>query len=327
MTFSLLRSILLGSVTALLSGAVVGQTYYYSPSDTPTVGTCNVFPWGQSSTRHQHVVTAAELGNSQVTITDIAYAACATGTFTAGQIVIQMAHYQGTTLSTTFATNLGANPVTMLNAVNWTYSYTGNAWSDVGLTGAFNYDPAQGNLLIDIEFCGASGGGSFHRDVSPRCWANGGPCPSGATGTSATGALKVRINSGTGGSYTAFGAGCGTPTLTLAGTGAPNIGAMSSVAMSNGPAFQVGFYGVGLVQLNVSLAGNGAPGCSLYTNPLAVVVTVFDGFGVAPSFDVTLPNDPGLIGVQLVNAGAALDPPANSLGVTTSNGLIAQIGM
>lgn len=325
MTLRLPRTVLFAAFVACLHGTVVGQNYYYAPSDTPTVGTCNVFPWGQSSARQQHVVTAAELGNATQTITEIAYAACGTGTFSASQIVIQMAHYQGTTLSATFASNLGANPVTVLNATNWTYPYTQNAWSDVGLTNAFQYDPAQGNLLIDIEFCGAAGGTSFHRDVAPRCYANGGPCPSNPTGTPSNSALKVRIGAGTGGTYATFGQGCGSPTLTLAGSGVPNIGGMSSVAMSNGPVGSIGAFGVGFAPTNVPL-GSGAPGCNLYVSPLAVVITVFDNVGNSTSLDIVLPNDPGLIGLHLVHAGAALDPAANAQGVTTSNGLTATVG-
>ena len=89
------RSLLLiGLVASFLGGAVTAQNYYYAPSDTPASGTCNVFPWGQTSSRHQHVVTAAELGNAAQSIRDIAYAACGTGTFTASQILIRMNHIQ-----------------------------------------------------------------------------------------------------------------------------------------------------------------------------------------------------------------------------------------
>ena len=326
MTNTLLRSCLLaGSAAALLCGTAVGQSYYYAPSNTPTVGTCNVFPWGQSSTRHQHVVTAAELGNAAQNIRDIAYAACGSGTFTATQILIRMDHYPGTTLSSTFASNLSGNEVTVLNATNWSYSYTANAWADIGLANTFNYDPALGNLLIDIEFCGGAGGGSFHRDVAPRCYANGGPCPSAASGTSTTGALKVRIDAGTGGSYSSFGQGCGNPALTLAGIGVPNIGTMSSVAMSNGDPNNIGFYGVAFTPTNISLPG--APGCTQYIDPLIVAATVFDGLGDAPSFDLQIPNYAGLVGVMVVQTGISLNPLANALGVTTANGVTITIGM
>jgi hypothetical protein len=321
-------SLLAGLVAALCSSAVVGQTYFYAPSDTPAAGTCNVFPWGQSSTRHQHVVTAAELGNSTQSIRDIAYAACASGTFTASQIVIQMDHFQGTTLSPTFAANLGTNPVTVLNATNWSYAYTLDAWADVGLTNAFNYDPSQGNLLIDIEFCGAGGGSSFHRDVAPRCWNNGGPCPSVASGTSSTGALKVRIDTGTGGTYSPFGQGCGNPALTLTGIGVPNLGLMSSVTMSNGAPGQLGVYGASFTPTSLDLTSAGAPGCFAYTDPLVVTVTAFDGVGNAvTTFDIGLPNIPALLGVSFVHASASVDPSANALGVKTSNGLTATVGM
>jgi hypothetical protein len=326
MNNGLLRSFLVGSAVAFCHGVVLAQNYYYAPSDTPTAGTCNVFPWGQTSTRHQHVVTAAELGNTQQIIRDIAYAACNTGTFTAAQIVIVMDHFPGTTLSSTFAANLSANPVTVLSATNWTYAYTQHAWADIGLQNSFAYDPTLGNLIIDIEFCGGSGGSSFHRDFAPRCYANSGPCPSNPTGTSTTGALKVRLDAGTGGTYSSFGQGCGNPALTLSGIGQPNIGTQSSVVMTNGAPNQIGAYGVSFAQANIPLAG--APGCTLYTNPLIVAIAVFDPAGNAlMTLDIPLPSNPALIGLPLVHAGACVDPAANTLGVITSNGLLATIGM
>lgn len=311
----------------LLQSAIVGQTYFHIPSDTPATGTCNVFPWGQSSTRHQHIVTAAELGNAATTINDIAYAACNSGTFTCSQILIRMDHYTGTTLNGTFASNLSANPTTVLNATNWSYPYAQHTWVDVGLTNPFSYDPSLGNLVIDIEFCGASGGTSFHRDVSPRCWSNGGPCPSNASGTAAIGALKVRVSTGTDGNHSVYGQGCGTPALTLSGSGIPNIGANSTTILSNGTPSALAAYGVGLFSANTSLASIGAPGCTMYTNPIATVLVALDGSGTAPPFDIPIPNNASFVGVMLYTSGASVDPPQNAAGLTTANGIETRIGM
>lgn len=59
-----------------------------------------------------------------------------------------MAHINGATLGSDFTVNLGANPVIVLNATNWSYAYTNGAWADIGLTAPFAYDPAFGNLVM-----------------------------------------------------------------------------------------------------------------------------------------------------------------------------------
>lgn len=321
------RSLFLSAGAAVLfSSLAAAQTYYFAPSDTPTTGTCNVFPWGQASTRHQHIVTAAELGNARQVINDIGYAACATGTLTAGSILIRMNHFTGTTLAADFTANLGTGAVTMLSATNWSYAYSANAWADVGLTGSFNYDPALGNLIIDIEMCNATGGSSFHRDVASRHWLNA-ACPQGNVGTAATGALKVRVCTGTGGSFTPFGTGCGSPALAIAGSGTPNIGQAVSVQMTSGLANSPGIYIIGAAPTSIDLTGLGAPGCTLYTQPLVTIPTVFDGSGNAAPLPLNIPNNNSLVGASLTLTGLDVNPGANTLGLTTANGLTMTIGV
>ncbi|MFO1053728.1 MAG: hypothetical protein U1F36_16050 [Planctomycetota bacterium] len=322
-----LRTALLGSLlVAALAVIVPAQNHRYAPSDTPGTGTCNSIPWGQSSARHQHLVTAAELGNAPQVITDIAYSACSTGTLTAGQILIRMSHTSSATLGSDFTINLGANPVTVLNATNWSYAYTSGAWADVGLTAPFAYDPAFGNLVIDIEFCGAAGGASFHRDVSPRAYLNGGSCPSANLGSTGSAALKVRLET-SGGSYTSIGTACGSPAAALAGTGAPNIGGSLSIAMSNGVPNTLGFYLLGFAPANLPLDSIGAPGCTLHTQPFTALATGFDGLGASVPLVLPIANNPALVGASVVFDGLMVDPAANALGMTTSNGLVVVVGV
>lgn len=75
--------------------------------------------------------------------------------------------------------------------------------------------------------------------------------------------------------------------------------------------------------LPMSLAFLGAPGCYAY-NDIAVQVAVFH-FGVSSAHQMNIPNSPRLIGTPFYAQGYVIDPPANALGITTTNGGAVQI--
>ena len=82
------RSRVLGALFAgaLIGSSVAGQSVFI-PSDTPTLGVCNITPFGdlRTSTRwvnqkYQCLATGPQLGNrARGTITDLGFAACSTG--------------------------------------------------------------------------------------------------------------------------------------------------------------------------------------------------------------------------------------------------------
>lgn len=76
--------------------------------------------------------------------------------------------------------------------------------------------------------------------------------------------------------------------------------------------------------LQLDLGFLGAPGCALFQNP-DLVQTVFGAGGIASS-SLAIPNSPTSIGAEIRTQGLSLDPAANALGLTTSNGLVATIG-
>jgi len=185
-------SLLAVVVLPLLGLTVDAQGTVYAPSNTPTAGSCNVYPWGTStSARFQEIIPATYLPSAPFKITDIAYAPCGNSTFTSRRLRVRMCH---TTLSnfkanTNFNNNLCPCPTTVYDGPgNWTM--TANTWSPVGLTCTFGYDGVR-NLLIDLCIENRSSGTSCHRDsVLPRLWSFGlaNPCQvvSGATDGSTT---------------------------------------------------------------------------------------------------------------------------------------------
>ncbi len=314
--------------TALFATSVAAQNCWYAPNNTPTVGTCNVFPWGQASSRYQTLMTADDLGQRPTILRALAFASCGSGTFTANRITIRFNYFQGATLGTDFATNLGSGAVTMLNATSFSWSYAANQFSDLTLTGAFPYIPARGNLLVDIEFEGAAGGTSFHRDVRERVFANNWTGSPPSTGTLSNHALKMRVSDGNacaGAAFTNYGRSCGNGPLTIAGGGTPTIGTTVSLAMSGGRASSAGAYFLGATRLNLDLSGAGMSGCFLNTELLAIFGVAFDGSGAATPVQLPIPTDNTLVGAIINWSGFNLDTSANTRGITTANGVEMKI--
>ena len=73
-----------------------------------------------------------------------------------------------------------------------------------------------------------------------------------------------------------------------------------------------------------SLGPWGAPGCDLLVAP--TVSAWLPTTGTLGSLAVQMPSDRQLLGVPFFLQVCEVDPPANALGVTTSNGLELRIG-
>lgn len=115
----------------------------------------------------------------------------------------------------------------------------------------------------------------------------------------------------------------GTPHLSLPGT--PAIGEALDFLVRGVPPSQLVFLVLGLGRQDLPLDRFGAPGCTLYTNPLATFAAFADGNGLA-TLRWNAPATPAAIGLRVVVQGAALDPPANLLGIVTTQGLQVQLG-
>ncbi len=110
----------------------------------------------------------------------------------------------------------------------------------------------------------------------------------------------------------------------LSSTLLPYVAGSASLQLANLP-LNVGVFALSLAPgLLVDLGVLGAPGCSLFQSP-DVLSAVIGSSGVA-SYSLSVPYLPSLVGLQIRAQGVSLDPAANALGLTTSNGLVATIG-
>jgi len=72
------------------------------------------------------------------------------------------------------------------------------------------------------------------------------------------------------------------------------------------------------------LSAQGMPGCSLLVAADATYVLL--GGGADVIWDLPIPVDPALGGLQLYMQAFVVDPPANSLGATVTNGGSGLVG-
>jgi photosystem II stability/assembly factor-like uncharacterized protein len=170
-------------------------------------------------------------------------------------------------------------------------------------------------------------------DLNCLCMALHAPTQALFVGTY-SGYVFVGMPSPSSSSATAYGAGCGSPVLTLAPVvqSPPIINTTARAALSNCPSslafLAVGFSNTsaGPFPLPMSLALYGMTGCSLLQSmdvpsyPLAPTVT---GTSI---YSLSLPNWGGLLGVHLYLQGWAVAPGANPANVTVSNGVEWVIG-
>ncbi len=133
-------------------------------------------------------------------------------------------------------------------------------------------------------------------------------------------------------SYTTQGAGCpgsrGVPTIAPAGESLPEVGTVFTLQVSNLPFTGVAFMFLGLsnttygpTPLPFSLAGLGAPGCSIQVSGDALYV--LPNFLGLSTWSFPVPNLPGAV---FYNQAFATDPAANVLGISSSNSGTATIG-
>jgi hypothetical protein len=176
----------------------------------------------------------------------LGFAPGANGVHNSKTLVIKFAHHKGA-LTTNFATNLGGGAVTVLNKANHSWKMTGSAWSNIGLTNTFDYDPAKGDLLVDITVTGNSTTGSSNAacktGARQRLYAFSWTTPPATGNISATAALKMRVCTGTKpptipGKFATYGAGCGAKPSCLS----YNMGAKTTSAGGNANRFATGSF-------------------------------------------------------------------------------------
>ncbi len=107
----------------------------------------------------------------------------------------------------------------------------------------------------------------------------------------------------------------------------PVIGRDFHLQIRSAPPSRSSLLALGVQRVNVDLGPIGAPGCTLYTQPIVFFNRSVDNSGrwwYPPPLEV--PNVPGLAGFELQFQVAVPDAKANALGMITSNAIIARIG-
>jgi hypothetical protein len=324
-----MKRFLLGIVCPAVS--LVAQSFYI-PTNTPTLGTCNAAPFATGAdTRYQTLITAASLNNTPALILGFGLAPCApAGVRTFARLTMKMAHTTSATLSTTFASNLGAGLATVLDIPSYKWIQVPDTWNDVDLQLPFFYNGVD-NLVVEFTVLGASGtSGVMHRDgTNQRVYTY--PYTGQATATiNDSAAFKMRLITGDASVWT-FGAGCvgsnsQTPALSFSGAGklgttltvqlagafAPTATALHLGTTSSAPVFPF------------DLTPIGGVGCTIYHDVLVAIGTgTTTGSAALP---LAIPNAAGLVGYKAYFQWVVLDVAANALGVTTSNYGRALIG-
>jgi len=138
------------------------------------------------------------------------------------------------------------------------------------------------------------------------------------------------------GSYEPFGAGCagsaGTASLGARRDGLrPYPGNAVTIDVAPVPANAAVLLSFGLSRtqwnaftLPLPLSGIGMPGCTLYASLDASLLLASSGGTATWTFHI--PNNQGLVGLQFYNQAFVVDPPANSVGIATTNAAEARIG-
>lgn len=242
-------------------------------------------------------------------------------------------------LNASFASNVTGPMQTVLHVDDHVKQYgPGPVWSSLGLQEGFWFNPALGNLLVDVVALGTTSlGGLYFDDLAASN--SGTPLGvraswSAAPPVSGIGQVNVPVlrfctNAAT---ATALGQGCdgvGQAAPVLGLTGLPTLGGQStfwlSTTVPNGLAL-LAFGETAAPPFPVDLGILGATGCQQYFSVTSLVGVTTNSFGIG-SHTVSVPNQTALVGFIVLGQFAALAPGANSLNILTSNYGRIQVGL
>jgi len=309
------------------------------PSDTPNLGPPSQVPFGNnnpsdpifSDTRYQVLVPAALLGNQALHICDLQVAPAGSRLRQFEELTVTLAHNSPGQLANPMSQNL-QGPSQTVGTHEWLLPTTANAWAPLGLGFDFDFDPAQGDLVIEFRVRGGgaltgTGTAGLRTDqaLSYGWTAGGGESGSFFSG----GGIKVRLCTDTFGLLQLDG-GCigsnGTaPTLSYSGSpqrGGPGFTTHLNNAPPTSSAAAL-VWSFGLRTHPIDLTAIGATGCSTHMFGDVPVVASITGGSASYTFAPPVTAPPC---VMLWNQWFVLDAGANTLGLTTSNPGRAVVG-
>lgn len=247
---------------------------------------------------------------------------------------------------------IGNDGLWALTAQGWAQRWSGTAPWHLGnnmLMSSAAFDPSRDRVLVLAFSVNASGpprssvytvyqwdGTSWDNGTPLGTFVGWGPSmayvPELQASVIVGGADTWILSSATPSSFRSLGAGClssplGVPLLTspLSGPWIQSTFQMSVGGTGPGAAPLLGIFGVNRTQwgsfpLPLDLAAFGAPGCSLYVDPLVSVALS------GPTWSIGIPNAPTLVGMTGYVQASLLAPTANNLGVLVTNGAELRIG-
>ena len=114
--------------------------------------------------------------------------------------------------------------------------------------------------------------------------------------------------------------GAGSPVPpSLTHKGEPDVAHRFDINLGDAKKNSSAIFILGTTKLNISLAGIGAPTCTLLSS-LDLLLVVPTGANGAATLALPIPNDMRLVGATFFNQFAVIDAGANSLGIAFSNG-------
>lgn len=322
-----LASFAVAALCAAVCLTAQSPTLTAHPQETLTGGNGNFAPFGVFSTgsgaeaRTQLLVPADELPGPGAALTGIELTALVGGTVDYQSLQITAAPTTATSLSSTFAANLGASQTVVLQATGLVVAHSTTAWVRIDFTQPYVHD-GQSALVLDIRKVTQPIGGSFQFvstrknsqpprvDRPPMVYAFGNPGSGGSNATAAfasddaigfrlvwLGTPTVRNRSDTGASGSQYGLG-GAVLLTVQG----DPGFLWVLAAGSG------FLQPGLIV-------PGLQGTFRLNGPVPFASGLLDLTGIGTA-TVAIPNTPSLVGFYLVYQAATVDPATGAIALT-----------
>ncbi len=140
----------------------------HQPDADPRTGPASQHPFGSHdpldlAMANQSLVfriDPAQLPAQRTLLTAIGFASVATRTYHFDELSIRLGHSSAPALNTTLALNFEGFTQLVMQVGDWTWSARADEWCLIGLTTPFLYDPALGQLVIQITTAGGASSGS-----------------------------------------------------------------------------------------------------------------------------------------------------------------------
>lgn len=323
------------------TGIGLGATQLLPAAANSAWGSGNAIPFGWTPNRYQQIFAGSELPNA-FTMAALSLRQTHTGAVAHNfsvdlEVKVGYTTRWSGTMSTTFASNWDAGaptlvlPRTVVDFPDQLTTYP-QSYSQMLLTipwsTTFDWVPQPGrNLLVEIVVHGNSYGNGIY----------GYPLDNLGSTVSLWG-TPANATVGNGGPVRGFGPVMGfvaqtqTAVPQLFSDDTPQIGNQLRVLVAQTPPSTIVLMLLGVsasswggLPLPFDLGGHGAPGCDLLLDPFDTQFRLANASG-ATNLQYNIPNNIHALGLRFYNQAFVLDPPANALGVVTTNGGVGLIG-